>query len=97
MRKVLPALTLRVVAAVVVANLFYNNDFHSPSEALAQCAVSLYYLRATRDRVVGPRAVEQIRAICPDLVVVDIEAPHLLLQAAPARALAAILEHVLGR
>jgi pimeloyl-ACP methyl ester carboxylesterase len=60
------------------------------SEKLASLAVPILYLRASHDRVVPRKASEYICKLCPRTKVVQIEAPHLLLQAAPAEASKAI-------
>lgn len=54
------------------------------------------YLRGTQDRLVGKAAVAGIATILPQLRVVDIEAPHLVLQRAPVEAARAIVEFVDG-
>jgi pimeloyl-ACP methyl ester carboxylesterase len=59
-------------------------------DALATCPVPVLYLRATRDRLVGPRNVSEVLAAFPLAQSVDIEAPHLMLQVAPSACIAAI-------
>lgn len=56
------------------------------SEKLAALAVPVLYLRASRDRVVPRTASVLIALLNPRTRVAQIEAPHLLLQAAPAEA-----------
>lgn len=56
-------------------------------EALVRSRVPLRYLRATRDRLVGSEALATIRTLRPDVEVVEIPGPHLLLQARPATCL----------
>ncbi|MBW2258071.1 MAG: alpha/beta fold hydrolase [Deltaproteobacteria bacterium] len=51
---------------------------------LAQIAVPLAYLRATRDALVGPRALRLLRVARPDMAVAEVDAPHLVLQCAPS-------------
>lgn len=53
-------------------------------ESLARVAVPVLYLRATRDRLVTRRHAHDVREIAPNGTCVDIEAPHLVLQSAPA-------------
>lgn len=48
---------------------------------LAACSVPIQYLRAARDRVVGPRQAALVRKARPDADVAIIDGPHLLLQA----------------
>ncbi len=59
-------------------------------QELAHCPYPVLYLRGTRDRVVASRNARQIQAVNPVVEVEDIEAPHLLLQAAPTSAVEAI-------
>lgn len=58
-------------------------------EWLTRCAAPLLYLRGTEDRLVPERAVRRITGACAARVM-RIRGPHLLLQAAPAEAWAAI-------
>lgn len=66
------------------------------SEAFTALPVPLLYLRATRDRLVGARSRDHVLRHRPDANVVDIDGPHLLLQARPEacwRAVEAFLAH----
>jgi pimeloyl-ACP methyl ester carboxylesterase len=58
--------------------------------ALANLRVPLLYLRATRDRLVPRRCAEAMAQIATHMRIVDIEAPHTLLQVKPAAAAAAV-------
>jgi pimeloyl-ACP methyl ester carboxylesterase len=65
------------------------------STQLAAVVVPILYLRATHDRVVGAAAWRWILEVQPNAQTAAIEAPHLLLQAAPvaaARAVAAFTQ-----
>ena len=53
------------------------------TDALRRCPVPILYLRAARDRVVGPRCLREILTIRPDVVHVRIESSHVLLSCAP--------------
>ena len=64
------------------------------SGALARIDVPLLYLRATRDRLVPRSAGEWIRCQHPGTHVVDIDAPHGMLQAAPSACAAEIEDFV---
>lgn len=56
------------------------------SAQLAVVRVPVLYLRATHDRVVPAAASQLISRLKPDTRIVEIDAPHFLLQAAPAEA-----------
>ncbi|MCQ4164538.1 alpha/beta fold hydrolase [Tahibacter harae] len=58
--------------------------------ALAATRCPLLYLQASADCVVPPWALRRVAALRPDVRCVRIRAPHFLLQAAPAQAVAAI-------
>lgn len=55
-------------------------------DELARCRAPLLYLAGKHDRWVGPRAIEEIRRVRPDVEVVVLDAPHLVLQRQPAAA-----------
>lgn len=57
---------------------------------LAACPVPLLYLRGTRDRLVPRRCGTEVAVLAAKVRVVDLEAPHLVLQCAPAEAADAI-------
>lgn len=57
---------------------------------LAACPVPILYLRGTKDGVVPGWNAAAIRRVRPSVEVVDIPAPHLVLQTQPAPAAAAI-------
>jgi pimeloyl-ACP methyl ester carboxylesterase len=50
----------------------------------------LLYLQATRDRLVRQRSVDDVMSAAPSARVVEVDAPHLLLQTEPAAAAKAI-------
>jgi pimeloyl-ACP methyl ester carboxylesterase len=58
---------------------------------LQRCRVPVLYLAASRDRLVGPRSIALIRKARPDVQVIQLDGPHLLLQAAPAAAAQALV------
>ncbi len=58
--------------------------------ALSDCPVPVLYLSGRRDRIVRAHNLELIRRLRPDVQVVALDAPHLLLQTAPTAAAAAI-------
>jgi len=63
---------------------------------LAAIDVPVLYLRATHDHVVPAGAAELIRGIKPEVHVVDVDAPHFLLQAAPEKAAGLVAEFIDG-
>lgn len=60
------------------------------------CSVPLLYLRATRDRLVGRYAVRETMRRFANMTEVPIDAPHMLLETAPASAARAIDEFLEG-
>jgi pimeloyl-ACP methyl ester carboxylesterase len=58
---------------------------------LADCPCPIMYLRGVRDRIIGTKHVEMVRAVRSDVELVDLDAPHLALQADPERSWAIIL------
>lgn len=56
-------------------------------EELRRVEVPMLYLRATADRLVSRRSRDEVVAVRPDVRVAEIDAPHLLLQRAAARAM----------
>lgn len=60
------------------------------SRELRQVNVPILYIRAQRDRVVSRASGDYVKKIRPDAEIVDIDAPHLLLQTVPREALSII-------
>ena len=60
------------------------------SGTLQQVSVPVLYLQASHDHVIPKRASEHIRRIAPKAQIVELEAPHLLLQAIPSAAAAIV-------
>src|SRR5450830_1617410 len=60
------------------------------SHSLARGSLPILYLRARHDRLVPPANALQILRQAPGTQLVDIDAPHMLLQAAPAAAADAV-------
>jgi pimeloyl-ACP methyl ester carboxylesterase len=63
---------------------------------LAACRVPMLYLEGTRDNVVPPANVTAIKALNPSIVIEKLDAPHLVLQTAPAEAAGIIARFVAG-
>lgn len=59
---------------------------------LRQSSTPILYLRATQDRVVSLRSLKQMQAVRPEIEVVEIAAPHFVLQREPERSAAAIAD-----
>jgi len=64
--------------------------------ALKVCPVPVLYLAGRQDRIVRAHNLELIRRLRPDIQVVALDAPHLLLQTAPSAAAAAISAFATG-
>jgi pimeloyl-ACP methyl ester carboxylesterase len=64
--------------------------------ALRACPVPVLYLAATRDALVTRHSRERVRQVRPDVRVVSIHAPHLLLQEAPVAAAEVITAFIDG-
>lgn len=63
-------------------------------EALKHITVPILYLRATKDRVVPPRCLDEMLAIKPEISVKRIDGPHLLLQREPQKSAEIITEFI---
>jgi len=61
-------------------------------DALPSIAVPVLYLRASRDRLVGRRAMQRIAARLPGLRAIALDAHHLLLETRPEEAIRAIAD-----
>jgi len=66
------------------------------TEQLKQCPVPMLYLRAEREALLRPGIPEELQAQRPDLQVVSIDAPHLVLQRAPEVAWEHIVRFLAG-
>lgn len=63
---------------------------------LAAATIPVLYLRAKQDYLVPASAAAEVQASLPSVAVVSIDGPHLLLQANPVPAVAAIRQFILG-
>ncbi|WP_431261540.1 serine aminopeptidase domain-containing protein [Roseateles chitinivorans] len=79
----------RVAPAVMARRARQVLSFDATAEA-SRVAVTILCLRASRDRIVAAGAATEIAARNPRCTIVDIDAPHMLLQCAPAAAAQAI-------
>ncbi len=64
-----------------------------PAEAM-RVKMPALYLQATRDRLIPAAALESVRQIAPQLEVIDVDAPHFLLQTRAHDCAAAIKDFV---
>jgi pimeloyl-ACP methyl ester carboxylesterase len=80
-QETLAAVRPEVVAARVREVLAVRSD-----DLLRQCPVPILYLAGSQDRLVGPRVVRHMKALRPDMSVVTLDAPHLVLQRRPVEA-----------
>ncbi len=67
------------------------------SEALRRVAVPVLYLRGRSDGLVPGRSLEHIRSCLPTVEVVELDAPHMLLEVAPEAAWRAIVAFLATR
>ncbi len=84
-RRVHKAVTAQVLAARARAIIAVDAE-----DALAACSYPILYLAGSRDRVVSRQSRVRIQRVRPDVRVVVLDAPHLLLQSAPEAAAQAI-------
>lgn len=80
----------RRVVSSRVEQVFAVDVTREPQE----CPVPILYLAGKRDRLVGARVTRRLRSARPDLRVVTLDAPHLVLQSQPEEAAAAVVEFV---
>ena len=59
-------------------------------EALKKCSIPILYLMAKQDRLVSLKCFDDIRNIKPNIEVVEVNAPHFILQRSPQEASVAI-------
>lgn len=62
--------------------------------AFEACRLPILYLHAKRDRLVKARSLAQMKKIRPEMTIVEIDGPHLLLQREPAKCVAAIADYL---
>jgi pimeloyl-ACP methyl ester carboxylesterase len=81
----------RAVSASVLAARVRETLHADVAGELAATDAPLLYLRATRDAIVPRRCGELVREIRTDAQIVDVDGPHLVLQARPREAASAIV------
>lgn len=67
------------------------------AQELSTCTVPVLYLRATSDFVVPAWNISAVRGSCPNLSVVELPAPHMVLQVAAASATEALVDFLRRR
>lgn len=82
--------TLNSVQPAVLAHRLDAVRGVDATAALRAIDLPMLYLRATRDRLVGPGSLSAIRQARPHVRCVEIDAPHFMLQACPGHAASAI-------
>lgn len=88
---------LRTVPREVLARRFHEMAHVDVSDEFRALEVPVLYLAGLRDRLVGPAAVAELRALRPEMDVCFLDAPHLVLQRKPADAAAAISRFLLTK
>ena len=74
---------VKTVSAKVLAFRLGELTKCDATEALQKCSVPIFYLNGTGDRLLGKRALRSLSAARPDMTVIEVPGPHMLLQAAP--------------
>ncbi|WP_241068779.1 alpha/beta fold hydrolase [Achromobacter insuavis] len=95
LRAALDQAVAQVAPAVMRARLKAVMDADQTT-AFAGVRMPLLYLQARHDRVVPPAAAALVARLAPQARIVDIDAPHCLLQAAPKAAAEAITGFLLA-
>ncbi len=81
---------LQKVSTDVLADRIQSIFAVNAKQALIDCDIPLVYFRGTKDFVVPQRNVNQIKALKPDIAVVNFKTQHFLLQSKPELAWKAI-------
>ncbi|MGO9337262.1 MAG: alpha/beta fold hydrolase [Terracidiphilus sp.] len=79
-------LAIRAVKPTALAARLHQVLAVDARPALSQVSVPILYIQALHDRLVGEASLEEIRAIKPQIKVVRIDGPHLILQREPQQA-----------
>jgi len=83
---------LRSADPVVLAGRIKAALTVDATEAFVRCPVPMLYLGGTRDRLVSSQTAVRLKALRGDLECVMLDAPHFVLQRAPAAAARAVTE-----
>ena len=85
---------LRSVSPAVLAQRVRSVLRVDAREAVKKCQLPVLYLVARQDKVIKRRGLAELRILKPEMEVIEVEGPHLLLQQAPERCIKAIDEFV---
>jgi len=86
--------TLRTVAPKVLAARTRSLPRVDVREAFGRCRAPILYLAAKQDKLLKRSSLDEMRDIKPEMEVVEIDGPHLLLQRNPTECLKAIDQFV---
>lgn len=89
-------MTLRGVRPAVLAARMRAALKVNETEALCQCSVPILYIAGLQDKLISPHLVQPLSALRADLECVTLDAPHLILQRCPAKAIR-LIEDFLAR
>ncbi len=81
---------LRLVSPRVLAERIREIVAVDVSDEIKECRCPIVYIRAKNDRLIPPKTAAEIQKLNGGTVVVDVEAPHLILQTASAKVWASI-------
>jgi pimeloyl-ACP methyl ester carboxylesterase len=84
------------VDALVLAHRLRELVAIDVTEGFTSSSVPTLYLAGKRDRLVGSSIMRQLRRLRPDMQTRVLDAPHLVLQRAPAEAASLISEFLLS-
>lgn len=84
--------TVRMVSAATMMSRLRSVIDVDVSKELSAIAVPCMYLRATEDRLVPETAARLVQKLRPGLQVIDVDAPHGLLQAVPETATKLVMD-----
>jgi pimeloyl-ACP methyl ester carboxylesterase len=86
--------TVRMVSTATMMSRLRSVIDVDVSSELSAIDVPCMYLRATEDRLVPEAAARHIQKLRPGLEVIDVEAPHGLLQTMPEAAAKLVMDFV---
>ncbi len=90
------AATLRQVPAKAIAARLAAVATVDARDALTRLTVPVLYLRAEHDRLVGRRSAQEISLYGDDVTTLEMDAPHMVLQACPQECARGIAKFITG-